>query len=55
MLAGGTGITPMYQVVRAICEDPEDETQVSLVYANREEGDILLREELEALAERYPN
>jgi cytochrome-b5 reductase len=54
MLAGGTGITPMYQVVRAICEDPEDETQVSLVYANREEGDILLREELEALAERYP-
>ncbi|KAK4043887.1 hypothetical protein C8A01DRAFT_43257 [Parachaetomium inaequale] len=54
MVAGGTGITPMYQVVRAICEDPEDETHVSLVYANRGEGDILLREELEELARRYP-
>jgi cytochrome-b5 reductase len=53
MVAGGTGITPMYQVVRAICEDPLDETEVSLVYANREEGDILLRGEMEALAERY--
>lgn len=54
MVAGGTGITPMYQVIRAICEDPRDETRVSLVYANRAEGDILLREELEALAARYP-
>lgn len=54
MLAGGTGITPMYQLIRAICEDPRDTTEVSLVYANRTEGDILLREELEAFARRYP-
>ncbi|KAL8352604.1 hypothetical protein RB601_002766 [Gaeumannomyces tritici] len=54
MLAGGTGITPMYQLIRAICEDPWDTTQVSLVYANRTEADILLRDELEAFARRYP-
>lgn len=54
MLAGGTGITPMYQLIRAICEDPRDTTEVSLIYANRTEGDILLREELEAFARRYP-
>lgn len=54
MLAGGTGITPMYQLIRAICEDPRDTTEVSLVYANRTEGDILLRDELEAFARRYP-
>lgn len=54
MLAGGTGITPMYQLIRAICEDPRDTTEVSLIYANRAEGDILLREELEAFARRYP-
>lgn len=54
MLAGGTGITPMYQLIRAICEDPRDTTEVSLIYANRSEGDILLREELEAFARRYP-
>lgn len=54
MLAGGTGITPMYQLIRAICEDPRDTTEVSLIYANRTEGDILLREELEGFARRYP-
>lgn len=54
MLAGGTGITPMYQLIRAICEGPRDTTEVSLVYANRSEGDILLRKELDSFARRYP-
>lgn len=54
MLAGGTGITPMYQLIRAICEDPRDTTEVSLIYANRTEDDILLRGELESFAKRYP-
>lgn len=54
MLAGGTGITPMYQLIRAICEDPKDTTEISLIYANRTEGDILLRRELENFAMRYP-
>ncbi|KAL4811364.1 hypothetical protein BDV18DRAFT_165452 [Aspergillus unguis] len=54
MIAGGTGITPMYQLIRAICEDGSDETQVSLLYANNTEADILLRKELEGLAEKFP-
>lgn len=54
MLAGGTGITPMYQIIRAICEDDRDLTQVSLIYANRSEEDILLRKELETFSRRYP-
>ncbi|OJD29361.1 cytochrome b5 [Diplodia corticola] len=54
MVAGGTGITPMYQLIRAICEDPRDLTAVSLVYANRAEEDILLRDELDRFARLYP-
>ncbi|KAM0713382.1 hypothetical protein Q7P37_010344 [Cladosporium fusiforme] len=54
MIAGGTGITPMYQLIRAICEDDRDLTEVNLVYANRTEGDILLREELDRFARAYP-
>ncbi|KAJ5162805.1 Cytochrome b5 [Penicillium coprophilum] len=54
MVAGGTGITPMYQLIRAICENDTDMTEVSLVYANRSESDILLREELERFARQYP-
>lgn len=54
MIAGGTGITPMYQLIRAICEDDTDTTEISLIYANRAEEDILLRHELEAFAAAYP-
>jgi len=52
MIAGGTGITPMYQLIRAICEDDSDNTQISLIYANNTEGDILLREEFEGFSVR---
>ncbi|PCG91367.1 Cytochrome b5 [Penicillium occitanis (nom. inval.)] len=54
MIAGGTGITPMYQLIRAICEDDTDTTEISLIYANRSEEDILLRRELERFAAAYP-
>ena len=55
MLAGGTGITPMYQVLMEILSNPRDTTEVRLVYASRTEEDILLRLELDALAAVYPN
>lgn len=53
MLAGGTGITPMLQLVRAIIKDPADETQVSLLFANQTEKDILLRDELDDIAKNH--
>ncbi|CAD1471157.1 unnamed protein product, partial [Heterotrigona itama] len=55
MLAGGTGITPMLQLIRAILKDSTDETQVSLLYANQTEKDILLRDELDEIAKNHPN
>nr|CAD1828979.1 unnamed protein product [Ananas comosus var. bracteatus] len=54
MLAGGSGITPMFQVTRAILENPKDQTKVHLIYANVTYDDILLKEELDALASNYP-
>ncbi|VBB33091.1 unnamed protein product [Acanthocheilonema viteae] len=43
MIAGGSGITPMLQIISAIMKDPEDPTKVSLIFANKDESDILLR------------
>ncbi|KAF1812137.1 ferredoxin reductase-like protein [Eremomyces bilateralis CBS 781.70] len=54
MIAGGTGITPMYQVMRRIFENPEDKTKVTLVFGNVSEGDILLKRELYHLENTYP-
>lgn len=55
MIAGGTGITPMYQVIKAILKDPSDKTQIKLLYANRTVDDILLHQELESLASQHAN
>jgi len=55
MIAGGTGVTPMLQIIREILSNPEDQTEVSLIFANVSEADILLRSELDALAYLYPN
>lgn len=52
MIAGGTGITPMLQVAKAILRGRAsgDKTEVDLIFANVNEEDILLREDLEKLA-----
>ncbi|KAK9283081.1 hypothetical protein L1049_011310 [Liquidambar formosana] len=55
MIAGGSGITPMFQITRAILENPKDKTNVHLIYANVTLDDILLKEELDGLASKFPN
>jgi len=54
MIAGGTGITPMLQLIRQVIRDPSDKTQLALLFANQSEDDILLREELEQVQKDYP-
>lgn len=55
MVAGGTGLTPMLQIAREILENPDDMTEVSLIFANVSEDDIMLRDTLDALQFRHPN
>jgi cytochrome-b5 reductase len=54
MIAGGTGIAPMFQVAREILRTPKNGTEISLVYANRRKEDVLLGNELNELTELYP-
>jgi len=53
MLAGGTGITPMYQLIHAVLRDAKDTTELSLIFGNITEEDILLRTELEKKISEY--
>lgn len=52
MIAGGTGITPMLQVIRAVIRGRAagDKTEIDLLFANVNVEDILLKEDLDALA-----
>jgi cytochrome-b5 reductase len=54
LIAGGTGITPMYQLCRAIFKNPTDNTKVSLIFGNIKEEDILLKTELAQMEKDFP-
>ncbi|KAG0097895.1 NADH-cytochrome b5 reductase [Podila epicladia] len=54
MIAGGTGLTPMLQIIRAIVKNPEDKTKVNFIFANVNEEDILLKAELDLLSKKHP-
>lgn len=55
MIAGGTGITPVMQIASEILRHPEDKTKISLIFACREEGDLLMRSTLDEWAVNFPD
>lgn len=55
MVAGGTGITPLYQVIQYITENQlESSPNLTLLFANRTEDDILLYNELKEYEKTNP-
>lgn len=53
MIGGGSGITPMLQLVTEVLKRSDDNTQLALLYANQSEQDILLRDDLDVLAAKH--
>jgi nitrate reductase (NAD(P)H) len=51
MVCAGSGITPIFQVLRAVLRDPEDPTFCLVLDGNRVEEDILCKAEMDAMAE----
>lgn len=49
MICGGSGITPIFQVFRAVMRDPRDITKCTVLNGNRLIEDILCKEELDDL------
>ena len=45
----------MLQLIRAVFRDNNDQTNLSLLFANQTEDDILLREELESVQNEFPD
>ena len=52
MVAGGSGITPLFSMIGSILRS-EPQAQVMLLYANRTRPDILFQDDLESMAESY--
>ncbi|EPQ53162.1 nitrate reductase [Gloeophyllum trabeum ATCC 11539] len=55
LICGGSGITPILQVLRRVLHDENDRTRLWLISANKTEADILCRDELEVLQSTHGN
>lgn len=54
LIAGGAGITPIFQLVQGIMRNPADQTKVTLVLGVNGDQDILLRDEFERFTKEHP-
>jgi cytochrome-b5 reductase len=55
LVAGGSGLTPMLQIVQQIANNQADKTKVDLIFANVEEKDIFLKDKLDEYAAKKPD
>ncbi|KAM6532437.1 hypothetical protein FSOLCH5_001861 [Fusarium solani] len=54
LIAGGAGITPIYQLAQGILKNPNDKTSMTLVFGVNSDEDVLLKQEFEQFSKEYP-
>lgn len=54
LIAGGQGITPIYQLLKGILNNPVDKTAVTLVWGANKDEDVFFADEFAQLQERFP-
>ncbi|KAI0376021.1 NADH-cytochrome b5 reductase [Hypomontagnella monticulosa] len=54
LIAGGAGITPAYQLIRGILQNPNDHTKVTLVFGVNTDDDLLLKKEFGDYETHFP-
>jgi len=55
MIAGGSGVTPMLQIIHEVLKNPNDKTELTLIFGNQTSQDILLKERLDKFQSQYKN
>lgn len=54
LIAGGAGITPIYQLTQGILENPDDQTKITLLFAVNRDDDLVLKKELDNFEHSFP-
>ncbi|KAF3812152.1 NADH-cytochrome b5 reductase 2 [Colletotrichum gloeosporioides] len=54
LIAGGAGITPIYQLAQGILRNPQDKTAITLVFGVNSDQDVLLKKEFEEFEKEFP-
>lgn len=54
MICAGSGVTPIYSVLRAVMQDKDDPTKCVVLDGNRQVEDIMCRDDLDGYAAEHP-
>lgn len=54
LIAGGAGITPMYQLIQGILNNPDDRSKIKLIFGVNTDKDLVLKKELDAFEQKFP-
>ncbi|KAI1448909.1 ferredoxin reductase-like protein [Annulohypoxylon stygium] len=55
LIAGGAGITPAYQLIQGILQNPDDQTKITLVFGVNTDADLLLKKQFDDYKTRFPS
>ncbi|KAL6235359.1 hypothetical protein BDW75DRAFT_144198 [Aspergillus navahoensis] len=55
LIAGGAGITPIYQLAQGILDNPADKTKITVIFGVNTDQDLLLRTEFETYKRAHPD
>ncbi|KJZ72339.1 hypothetical protein HIM_08265 [Hirsutella minnesotensis 3608] len=54
LIAGGAGITPMYQLAQGILNNPDDHTIIDLIYGVNSDSEILFKDQFTRWQTQFP-
>jgi cytochrome-b5 reductase len=55
LIAGGAGITPLYQLTSSILSNPQEKTAITLVFGINSDRDALFRNEFSEWEKKFPD
>lgn len=54
LIAGGAGITPMYQLIQGMLNNPDDRSKIKLIFGVNTDNDLVMKKELDAFEQKFP-
>lgn len=55
LIAGGAGITPIFQLMQGILNNPEDRSKIKLIFGVNTDKDLVLKQELDNFERKFPD
>ncbi|KGO46231.1 Riboflavin synthase-like beta-barrel [Penicillium expansum] len=53
LIAGGAGITPMYQLIQGMLNNPDDKSKIKLIFGVNTDKDLVMKRELDAFENKF--